>query len=311
MTTDLQQAIPPESLQALQQLQISPTTEADIIAYLRRSFKMASVTKLAQRDATLLKFAEGLNITVADEEVQSAADEFRRKYGLFNAADMNALLSAQQMTAEDWAENLKIALVTTKLEEHLFGSSIDNHYLENREVYKRAAISQILLKDETQAQRVAQEIRQGSIHFNAAALEYSTGTLSRTSAGYVGVRFFGELRPEIAQAIAEASEGEIIGPVQTPIGYHILRVEKWFPSELTVAQRKRMLASLLKIVLRSTQITANSDGNELFSDEENYLGELSEDELSGVSGGVTPWLLGAVVFSVGGLASYNVSRNLK
>ncbi len=297
-----------QSLPALKLPPVPPATDADILAYLRRSFKMARVAALAERDATLLKFGERFGITVSDEELQAAADGFRHRYKLLSASETHSWLSKQKITAHDWSEGLKMEQVTKKLEEHLFGAQVDSHYLNNRDTYKRAAFSQILVSSEAEAQRLAHAIREENASFNALALEHSRGLISRANAGFVGVRFFGELRPELAQAMSEAKEGEIVGPIQTKLGYHIVRIEKWFPTELTIAQRKRMLAALLKLTMANIEITASSDGTELLADNESYMGELSEDELGQVAGGGTPLVI--TVASVAAISGLDASRNI-
>ncbi len=56
---------------------ISPVTDAEILAYLRRSHKIADIAVLAERDTVVLRACEQFNITVSDEELQAAGDEFR------------------------------------------------------------------------------------------------------------------------------------------------------------------------------------------------------------------------------------------
>lgn len=48
------------------------------------------------------------------------------------------------------------------------------------------------------------------------------------------------------QAIADAQEGEIIAPIQTKLGYHIIKIEKWFPAELSELVREDILDVLFE-----------------------------------------------------------------
>ncbi|MEG4797795.1 peptidylprolyl isomerase [Microcoleus sp. LAD1_D1] len=71
----------------------------------------------------------------------------------------------------------------------------------------------------------------------------------RIAYNFVGIRFLSELLSEIAQAISEAKEGEVIELIQTRLGYHILKIEKWFPAELSEI-REEILESLFQAWLR-------------------------------------------------------------
>ncbi|MEA5507516.1 peptidylprolyl isomerase [Halotia wernerae UHCC 0503] len=90
----------------------------------------------------------------------------------------------------------------------------------------------------------------------ALALEYSKGKQSKQNGGFVGIRFLSELMPEIAQAIAQAKEGEVIGPIQTKLGYHILKIEKYFPTEFNES-REQILESLFQKWLQANTTFAS------------------------------------------------------
>jgi parvulin-like peptidyl-prolyl isomerase len=229
---------------------ISPATSEDILAYLRHSYKLAEIAALAERDAIILDLCDRLDVTVSDEELQAAGDSFRLENKLLGASETLAWLQKQRITIEDWTQGIKIKLLAKKLKEHLFGDVIDSYYLNNRDRFKRVALSQILCRDLTDALKVIRAIREENASFCALALEYSKGKQSQDNGGFVGVHFLNELMPEIAQAISEAKTGEAIEPIQSRLGYHILKVEKWYPIELNEAVRETILESLFENWLR-------------------------------------------------------------
>lgn len=236
--------------------EISAATDADIIAYLRRSSKIAEIAVLAEQDALILSLCEKFDVIVSEEEWQAAGDAFRLEHKLLGVAETQAWLSQQRISVEDWSEGIKVRLLVKKLKEHLFGALVDGYYISSRDNYKRVALSQILVSDLTNALKIALVLREEKASFCALALEHSKGKQSQENGGFAGIRFLVELIAEIAQAIAEAKEGEIIGPIHTKLGYHILRVEKWFPPELSESVREQILESLFQVWLHE-QSNAN------------------------------------------------------
>jgi parvulin-like peptidyl-prolyl isomerase len=230
--------------------EIAPATDAEIVAYLRYSCKFAEIAALAERDALVLNLCERLGITVSDEEWQAAGDAFRAEHKLFGVAQTNAWLSQQRITVDEWSEGIRIQLLTKQLKEHLFGADVDGYYLSNRDRYRRVALSQILVLDEVEALKIVRMLREENASFCALALEYSKGKKSQENGGFVGIRFLAEIMPEIAQAISTAQEGEAIGPIQTKLGYHIFRVEKWFLHQLSESAREQILESLFQAWLK-------------------------------------------------------------
>jgi len=239
-----------QSVQTPAQTAISPATDEDIIAYLRRSHKIAEIAVLAQREALILALCEQHGITVSDEELQAAGNEFRLKHNLLGASETLSWLSEQRITVEDWTQGIRVALLIKNLKEHLFGASVDGHYLSNRKDYRRIALSQILVRDLTDALKIVSRLQEDKAAFCALAIEYSKGQQSKEKGGFAGIHFLSRLMPEVAQAISEVKEGEVIGPIETKIGYHIIKSEKWFPAELSESVREEILESLFQAWLR-------------------------------------------------------------
>ena len=230
--------------------EISPATDEDVIVYLRRSHKIAEIATLAERDALILGMCEKLALIISDEELQAAGDVFRLDHKLLGASETLAWLAQQRITVEDWSQGIRVSLLTQKLKEHLFGEAVDAHYISHRDDYRRVALSQILVRDLTEALKIAQALRLEKASFCALALQHSKGKHSQENGGFVGILFLSKLMTELAQAISEAKVGEVMEPIQTKLGYHILKVEKWFPSELSEAVREEILDSLFQAWLQ-------------------------------------------------------------
>ncbi|WP_411267997.1 peptidylprolyl isomerase [Nostoc sp. PA-18-2419] len=238
-----------ETLEKLVLPEIAPATDEVIIAYLRQSYKIAEIAVQAEQDALILAVCKQLNITVTEEELQAKGDAFRLEYKLLGASETLAWLTKQRITVDDWSQGIRVSLLRQKLKQHLFGDAVDAHYMNNRDDHRRLALSQILVRDLTEAFQIAQVLRQENASFCALALQHSKGKQSKDNGGFAGVRFIAELLPEIVKAVAKAKESEIIGPIQTKLGYHILRVEKWFPAEFNQV-REQVLDSLFQAWLQ-------------------------------------------------------------
>lgn len=242
--------IPLQSLQQFSIPEISPATDAEIIAYLRRSCRIAEIAVKAEQDALIFRICEQLDITVTEEELQAAGDQFRLEHKLFDTAATFSWLDSQRMTVEDWSSGIRASLLTKKLQELFFGEIIDSNYISNRDQFRRVALSQILVRDLAEARKILQYVQAEKASFCALAIEHSKGKQSKENGGFAGIKFFSELIPEIANAVSPAQEGEILGPIQTKLGYHILRVEKLFPVELNESLRENLLESFFQIWLQ-------------------------------------------------------------
>lgn len=234
----------------LQLPKISTANDAEIVDYLRHSSKFAELANLAEEDALIVKLCQHFGVEVNETEWQAEGDVFRLQHKLFGVEETTNWLAQQRITLEDWSEGIKQRLLTKKLKEHLFGANVDLHYIANRDQYQEVALSQILVLDHEAATTIKQSLLADPTSFCALALEHSQGKQSHTHGGFLGVLYISQLAPEIGQAIADAPTGTIIGPIETKLGYHLLRVEKWFPSVMSESVREKILNILWQLWLR-------------------------------------------------------------
>ncbi|MFM2313704.1 MAG: hypothetical protein RLZZ04_2980 [Cyanobacteriota bacterium] len=237
---------------------ISTANDAEIVNYLRRSCKFAEIATLAEEAALIVKLCQHFGVEVNETEWQEEGDVFRLQHKLFGVEETTNWLEQQRITLEDWSEGIKLKLLTKKLKEYLFGANVDLHYIANRDQYQQVALSQILVLDRETATSLRDALLAEPTSFCALALEHSQGKQSHTNAGFLGVLYVSQLAPEIGQAIAQRGQGQIaktppggiIGPIETKLGYHLLRVEKWFPSVMSESVREEIFNTLWQLWLR-------------------------------------------------------------
>ena len=231
-------------LQASQEFkfpEISFVSCEHIMAYLHRSQKIAEIRLLAERELQILAICNQMNVTVSEEELQAAGDSFRIQNKLFEANETINWLSKQRITIDEWSEGLRVRLLAKKLKELLFGNLVDDRYLNNRHKYQRIALSQIIVQHLDEAEKIIKMLQKQHASFCNLALEYSQEKNAQANGGFTGIHFIIQLMPGIKQAIANSQEGEIVGPVSTKIGYHILKVEKRFPIQLSESMREEII----------------------------------------------------------------------
>ena len=99
-------------------------------------------------------------------------------------------------------------------------------YEENSNYFEKGATvsaKHILVKEEEKCQEILEEIIAGKV-FEEAAQQYSTCP-SGQKGGDLGEFGKGQMVPEFEQAAFAAEIGQVVGPVQTQFGYHLIKVE--------------------------------------------------------------------------------------
>ncbi len=87
----------------------------------------------------------------------------------------------------------------------------------------KAKASHILVKTEEQAKELLRKLNLGE-SFEKLAQEFSQCP-SRKRGGSLGEFGRGQMVREFEKAVFSAKKGQIIGPIKTQFGWHIIRVE--------------------------------------------------------------------------------------
>jgi peptidyl-prolyl cis-trans isomerase D len=136
------------------------------------------------------------------------------------------------------------------------------------------SLSQVVLQNEAQARALAQKIASGT-SFAAAAAQAGYGP-SDTALG-VNSReaFAGKSSPAVAASVFGAAKGATVGPIRSPFGWHVVRID-----DIIVSPARPLAAVRGELSAQVQQRKATNALNDLATRIENAIGEGSSfDEI--------------------------------
>ncbi len=189
-------------------------------------------------------YASEHNITVSDQEVDQELEKIKKQVGdqarasgqeLSNQEAYEQALKQNNITEEQLRDDLRETLPVQNVQEEVAGNAqptdeeIQKFYKQNKEAQfttpEQRCVRHILFaKDQKQkAEDVKKQLEDGA-DFAKLAKEYSQDPGSAEKGGDLGCLGKGETVPPFEEAAFGAEEGEIVGPVKTEFGYHLLEV---------------------------------------------------------------------------------------
>jgi foldase protein PrsA len=189
----------------------------------------ASVLGQMIQDEIVAQAAPELGVQISQEQIDQRFDEVAEQYG--GPEGLREEIRKRGLTEEAVRE-----LLAAELRRQALASSFNQRtdvpeedvraaYEQRRETeYKVADVSHILLKTQPEAKQVLGELRRGA-DFAELAKQRSVDQLSAVNGGDLGENPRGAFVPAFDEAVWSAEAGEIVGPVQTQFGFHLIRVE--------------------------------------------------------------------------------------
>lgn len=218
----------------------------ELESYLKQEMLLKGICRKILARRIVDRAARDREVVVTPEEIQQEADEVRRKMRLERASDTIAWLNDSMMSAEDWEAGIRHRILTKKLAEHLFSEEIDPYFVQHRLEYDRFKLYQIIVSSPEFAQEIFYQIEEQEISFYEAAHLYDIEVGRRDRCGYEGKVGRTQLAPAIAALVENAPLAELLGPVASEKGYHLVIVEEHIPAELTPQKRQEIVNLLFK-----------------------------------------------------------------
>lgn len=179
-------------------------------------------------------FADTSNINVVDSEVNSQVKSIVAEYT--SNPQTKEYIVKQYGSVKNFEDkirpNVKQSLVTQKvmsLVANITENDVKSYYESHKEdvenKYDEVKSSHILLSTQATADKILKLIRSKKIAFSEAAKKYSKDTGSATNGGELGWFTRNQMVSQFSDAAFSATPGEIVGPIQTQYGWHLINVE--------------------------------------------------------------------------------------
>ncbi len=216
----------------------------DDLAHRLKAAEYIALTKMIERKLQL-QVAKEKGVDVSDQEVQQALSQMKLQGERLNdagpesAADVRDQLTLLKVIDREVRSGIMIA-----------ESDMRRYFQEHRDRFalpEEYTLSQILIRlrgpDDaevalTRAREVSAALKQGEA-FEDLALRYSDGP-NASRGGRLGLVRQGELLPAIERAISSLGPGGISEIIETPEGFHIIRVEEKKPKQFRPFEEVKM-----------------------------------------------------------------------
>jgi len=170
------------------------------------------------------------------------------KEGFENQEDYKAALEAFKK------QYLAGRLVNKKLGDKITDKTAREYYSKNKVRFSTATVRamHILLTDEKSALEAFKKAKEKDVDFQDLASKLSVDPSAKNNRGDLGYFTRDQFVPAFTDAAFTASEGQIIGPVKTTYGYHVIKVIDKVPGktlnfeEVELQVRNQLRASLVQ-----------------------------------------------------------------
>lgn len=207
-------------------------TNEDILSQVKISCKIPEFIEAIVAHKVVENAAFEVSLKVETEELQKAADQIRLMNKLNSADDTWAWLEKHSISVDDYEEIVYSTVISSKLAAHLFADKVKPYFLEHQLDYAGVVMYEVFLDDEDLAIELFYAIKEGEISFYDVAHKYIQNTELRRKGGYRGIVYRQDLKPEISAAVFAAKPPQLLKPIVTSSGVHLILVEEIIQLEL-------------------------------------------------------------------------------
>jgi hypothetical protein len=185
-------------------------------------------------------------------ELQAAADRFRLDNNLATTEVTQQWLNANLLSLDDFQYIVTQHLLAERLAHYLFADRVPEFFYQNSLDYCNATIYEVILEDRNLAMELFYSLQEGDLSFADVAHQYISDPELRRRGGYVGKIARKQLCPELSAAVFAAKPPQLIKPIVTAVGVHLIQVEEIGQPQLDERLHQQILTELFENWLAET-----------------------------------------------------------
>lgn len=189
-------------------------------------------------------------LQVETDELQQAADNLRLISNLWSANATWSWLKKNNLSLDDFEEMVYATALYAKLAEHLFADKIEPFFVEHQLEYAQVVMYEVVLDDQDLAMELFYSLQEGEVSFYELAHQYIQDIDIRRSGGFRGTLHRTELKPEISAAVFAVTPPQLLKPIITSKGAHLILVEDLIQPPLDDLLRNKILSDLFSAWLK-------------------------------------------------------------
>ncbi|KAF3888923.1 MULTISPECIES: peptidylprolyl isomerase [Nostocales] len=222
----------------------------DILFQLKVSYQMPGLIEAIAARKIIMNSAREAGIQVDITSLQQAADSLRLANNLLKAEDTWAWLQKHHLTLEEFEQLAETNLLSAQLANHLFADKVEPFFYEHQLDYLAAVTYEVVLDDEDVACELFYALIEREISFQEVARKYIKNPELRRAGGYRGVRYRTNFPAEIAALVFAANPPQLLKPIVTSQGVHLLSVEEIIQPELNQQLHFKIMTDLFSAWLK-------------------------------------------------------------
>ena len=238
-------------------------TNEDILVQVKLSCKISEIIEEIITRKIIASAVAEASIKVETEELQKIANQFRVVNKLNGANDTWEWLEKHGLSLEEFEEIVYNTVIYRKLASHLFADKVEPYFFKNQFNYASVVMYEVILDDEDLALELFYAIKEDEMSFYDVTHKYIQDTELRRKGGYRGIVRRQDLTPDISAAVFATKPPQLLKPIMTSKGAHLILVEEIIQPELDQKLRSKIIIDLfsawLKQKTNQVEVIKNQD----------------------------------------------------